>query len=381
MSCASLAVVDCVQSLGGDYELLLSGPEGGEVCTAEAHAWHRASPDRHGEHDLAISLCAGKLRVGVNLDTLAALQNAAVAAVEAGCCTFVPPEIVPEPEKAVALHLNVEAAAAAVRNNVRRRTMGIAVKGASRGVQLLLHASRGDSAYPVAMLAAGACRFDHRETRRGRVESSGSMEGVSVQDLTAGGGECLFFLGGGANASYDYEYTPQPAAARLDVKIGQAEAVVSPKFMAELYAFVCVSSVYRSNIAAARAVASGAPQARVSIDAAALSQPHAVAFSVNAGGFKATLPAGDNGGRFCFAIPPFEARNVSSGGVERMSLQVGVSVSAVFAEGEPEESIASISLGLHSARQLARDVGADVPTLLVTLGLGSVDVTLSQKQV
>jgi len=55
----------------------------------------------------------------------------------------------------------------------------------------------------------------------------------------------------------------------------------------------------------------------MSIDAAALSQRHSISVSVKAGGCKATLPVGDDGGMFLFTVPPFETCNTFDGPVER----------------------------------------------------------------
>lgn len=64
-----------------------------------------------------------------------------------------------------------------------------------------------------------------------------------------------------------------------------------------------------------------------------------------------------------------------------MLLTVAVGVSAISGSSKESEDLTSISFSLESARQLSADTGPDVPVLLATLGLGSIEVTLSQQHV
>lgn len=88
-------IEDLVQGLGEGYERLVSTEEGQDVAIMEARVWHRASPDHPSEQDLDIKLASGAVRVGVNLETLAAVQTVVVDAVDAGCKAFEPPQVGP----------------------------------------------------------------------------------------------------------------------------------------------------------------------------------------------------------------------------------------------------------------------------------------------
>ena len=141
----------------------------------------------------------------------------------------------------------------------RRRPFGIHIQGISQSVSVLMYTSRGGAAYPVARAATGLCTFTGSESRRGRLESSGSLKSMSLIDLTPEGGELFAFPDEGVVASFTYIYVPEPKKGTVEVKLAKTECTISPRFVAELYAFVCESSVYRTNLAAARRAAAGEP--------------------------------------------------------------------------------------------------------------------------
>jgi hypothetical protein len=248
-----------VQTLGKEYGRLVWTEEGKNFVEMEAMVWHKASPDHPKEQDLDLKLCSGAFNVGVNLETLAAVQNVIVDAVDAGCKAFVPPQFEPAPERLSNLMSNVETAEAVAKSHLRRLPIAFRVQGTAKSAVVSLYASRNAVAYPVARITTGDGSFLLHETRLGKVVSSGSLWGSSLTDLTVGGGKCFSFADSEATAAeYTYEWLPKPVEkGNMDVRFGAVEATLSPRFMAELYAFVCESAVYRTNIAAARRSASG----------------------------------------------------------------------------------------------------------------------------
>jgi len=248
-----------VQTLGKEYERLVWTEDGKNFVEIEAKVWHKASPDHPKEQNLDIKLSSGSFNVGVNLETLAAVQNVVVDAVDAGCRAFVPPQSEPALERWSNLMSNVETAEAVAKSHLRRRPIAFRVQCTAKSAVVSLYASRDAVAYPVARITTGDGSFLLHETRSGKVVSSGSVRGSSLTDLTVGGGDCFSFADSKAPAAeYTYEWLPKPVEkGNMQVRFGSVEATLSPKFMAELYAFVCESAVYRTNIAAAQKTASG----------------------------------------------------------------------------------------------------------------------------
>lgn len=177
---------------------------------------------------------------------------------------FVVEQVELAPERLATVLGNVQTAEAVARSHLRRRPIAFRVEGTCKPTVVLLYASRDAVAYPVARITTGDGSFCLHESRPGKVVSSGAVQGFSLTDLTEEGGECFSFPDCEAPAAeYRYEWLPKPEEkGSMEVKFGYVEATLSPRFMAELYAFVCESAVYRTNIAAARKTASGVKHVR-----------------------------------------------------------------------------------------------------------------------
>ncbi len=400
---ASVEIVDLIQTFGEEQKFLLCAKghsAGGDFLSGSIHVWHRTSPEFSGV-DVDAAATLGRLSFGSNLETLAVVQNMLVDSIEravkhrATMFDHLNGDNT-EKEKRQLMIQNVNAAANALKT-VKPRPLSIVFNATVHQMDATLYTGRGGKLYPVANITVQSCHMVNKTLRNGRIEIDGSMGSFAIRDLTPPGEkykDALQKLDSTQDlitfqyVHYGKNESPGGIDASLNAVLAKIEGVVSPRFITEVYFYICESSIYRTNVMAVRNAARQAAKFRQRLDTETLSLRYAMNMKLSVGGFSFKVPAGSSeNDMFLLTIPAVEASNAFDFAankdcpVERMATMIEGATIATVISGV-EQKLVSVSMQLEMHRQLAvADLGSDVPVLKISWSMGTLDVTMAQSQV